>query len=118
MRTTALSLFFFFSVNILLIAQGQYDKSNVKPYVKYFELSDARASYARFMDFHWSSLADKDKWTLIDLVQIKSAYDIGKLSLSEDQSLHSILSDLHNFDYLIIPLLDRRSRSLTDALNE
>ncbi|MEO1513754.1 MAG: hypothetical protein AAFV95_02035 [Bacteroidota bacterium] len=57
--------------------------------------------------FGFEMYGQKDQWTVIDLKSIKANVEAGQLSLPADYSFHGILSDLKNFDLLLIPPMDK-----------
>ncbi len=68
-------------------------------------------SWAQLRDagitFDFSMFGDMENYALIDLKSIRKQFINGKLILPNDASYHSIREVFENYDYLIIPPLDR-----------
>lgn len=67
-----------------------------------------------FEDYYFRQHASKEQWTLIDLRKYEQGLASGVINLPDSYTQQLILSDLDNFDLLLIPPLDQRQTPLRE----
>lgn len=82
----------------------------------YYQKEDGNVSDPNtlFEDYYFRLHASKEQWTLIDLRKYVRGLAAGEIDLPDSYTEQLILSDLDNFDLLLIPPLDQKQTPLRE----